>query len=94
MKIFITGATGFIGSYILLRALNSGHTVLAHRRTSLSSTCIPLPHMPSWLQCPLEEIPLDCLQDVDVIIHLAAVGISPRVATLSELYDVNIKKHC
>ena len=91
MKLFITGATGFIGSHILHHALSSGHTVLAHRRKSCSNTKINLPTSPLWLDVPLDSISVNQVYDCNAIIHLAATGVSPRVSTWSELYEVNIR---
>lgn len=91
MKFFLTGATGFIGSYIVRHALSAGHSVLAHRRKPTTNTRIKLPHAPLWLECPLDKISVDLVQDCDAIIHLAATGVSPRVSSWSELYEVNIR---
>lgn len=91
MKLFLTGATGFIGSYILRHALGSGHTVLAHRRKLNINSRFKLSNSLSWLECPIDKVSPDLVLDCDAIIHLAATGVSPRVSSWSELYEVNIR---
>ena len=91
MKIFLTGATGFIGSYILQHALSAGHTVLAHRRDPYRNTVIDITKDPLWIDRPLCNLTINNIHDCDAIIHLAATGVSPRTSTWSELYQVNIR---
>ena len=58
MRIFLTGGTGFIGSYVLSAALIDGHTVSALRRDSLSRPVIPLPSEPYWIDSGLDSLTL------------------------------------
>lgn len=91
MKVFITGGTGFIGSYILKAALVCGYDVLCLRRSPASTPCIPLRKEPIWLDRSLDDVKPCDLVGVDAIIHLAATGVSPRKASWDELEHVNIK---
>ena len=85
MRLLITGATGFIGSYVLSAAIRAGHDVLALRRTVTSDTVIILESQPEWLCCDLADVDAAVLNDIDVVIHLAACGVSPKVASWVEL---------
>lgn len=85
MKIWITGAAGFIGSYVAKRCLAEGHTVIGidsmnhyydvHLKQERLAELLEQPHF-QFHQLQLEE--LDLLVNVmkqttpDIIIHLAA----------------------
>lgn len=71
MKIFITGATGFIGSHLIRQAIAAGHEVLALRRQG-SQPRIALPAEPRWLNGDLESFDASATGDCDVMIHAAA----------------------
>lgn len=90
MHIFVTGATGFIGSHFVRKAIAVGHTVTALRHRTSISPDTPWPHPPRWLSESLVTLSTKHLEGVDAIAHFAAVGVSPRVATWDELQDVNI----
>lgn len=90
MKIFITGGTGFIGSYVLRDALAAGHEVVALRRSCNSKPIIKLPKEPRWLEKDLLEITTDDLQDCTAVLHLASAGVSPQIVTWNELIRVNV----
>jgi nucleoside-diphosphate-sugar epimerase len=91
MRIFITGGTGFIGSYVLRATLAAGHEVLCLRRSSSSQPCLTLGQEPIWLDKSLAEITPSDLNSVDAIMHLAATGVSPRKASWEELEAINIR---
>lgn len=90
MRLFVTGATGFIGSHFVARALSAGHEVVAHRRSDTSRPRIALEQEPQWITESLAEVGGSELAGCDALVHLAAVGISPRVATWDELLQWNI----
>jgi nucleoside-diphosphate-sugar epimerase len=90
MKIFITGGTGFIGSYVLRDALAAGHEVVALRRSCNSKPNIKLPREPRWLESDLLELTPDDLQDCTAVLHLASAGVSPQIVMWSELVRVNV----
>jgi len=90
MKICITGATGFIGSHVVKQALAAGHTVLALRRSPRSFLRIPLERQPQWLERSITQLTAEDIKGFDVLLHLAATGVSPRVATWLELNEVNV----
>jgi nucleoside-diphosphate-sugar epimerase len=67
MKIFITGASGYIGSRLTTLASSKGHEViLASRRRPFSSS--------KWFPYDLNNVdPIILQEDIDVVIHLAAI---------------------
>lgn len=71
MKLFITGATGFIGSHLLRAALAAGHEVRALRRPG-SLPRIALTTEPCWLDGNLEHFDTSAVANCDVMIHAAA----------------------
>jgi UDP-glucose 4-epimerase len=91
MKIFLTGGTGFIGSYILSAALEAGWHVRALRRSQQSKPPIHLPKEPEWCEGGLTSFDPSWLVGVDIVIHVAAAGVSPREATWEELLEANVR---
>lgn len=89
MKILITGGTGFIGSYVVSAAINSGHEVCVLRRPD-KVLRRDLPDDPVYLTKRLDEVSAKDLSGFDVVIHLAATGVSPQKASVSELIYWNI----
>ncbi|MGH1489342.1 MAG: NAD-dependent epimerase/dehydratase family protein [Acidimicrobiales bacterium] len=73
MKIYITGATGFVGSYVVDEALRRGHEVCAVVRPSSNSTLGDLEGV-TLARVDLRSMRglADSLADVDLVIHLAA----------------------
>jgi nucleoside-diphosphate-sugar epimerase len=73
MKILITGASGFIGGYVLREAIARGHRVVALSRSRPANP--PGQATPvEWLQCDLgaAELPTLTGLGIDTVIHLAA----------------------
>ena len=90
MRLFVTGATGFIGSHFVRHALAEGHEVVALRRTAESRPRIELKREPIWTTKSLADVSERELAGVDCLVHLAAVGVSPREATQEELRKWNV----
>lgn len=90
MRLFVTGATGFIGSHFVNHALLAGHEVIALRRTAESRPRIELRREPRWLTKGLDAVGGQDLEAIDCIVHLAAVGVSPRVESREELQKWNV----
>jgi nucleoside-diphosphate-sugar epimerase len=90
MKLFVTGGTGFIGSHFLNMAISAGHDVVALRRSPTSKSSIPLPLEPQWLDKTMVEVSRKDFEECEVMVHLAAVGVSPQRATWEELFRVNV----
>jgi nucleoside-diphosphate-sugar epimerase len=89
MKIFVSGATGFLGSHFVRVALEAGYQVTALRRNEDSQPRIPLPTALSWLNKGLTEVAELDLAAHDVFVHLAAAGVDLR-AGWQECFRVNV----
>lgn len=90
MRIFLTGATGFIGSHLLEDALELGLGVTALRRTVTSQTRYRTRHAPTWVDKDLNDVCVEDFEDTSCLVHLACAGVSPQVCSLEEMIDVNI----
>jgi nucleoside-diphosphate-sugar epimerase len=90
MKLFLTGGTGFIGSYVLRDALAAGHEVRALRRSASSRPLMPLPREPEWIEADLLTLRQEELAGCDVVVHLASAGVSPQVVPWAQMVKVNV----
>ena len=73
----VTGATGFLGRYVVAEALRRGHEVSAVVRPSADGLAVPGPGHPA-LRLVRDDLRrptglVDALRSVDVVVHLAAV---------------------
>lgn len=89
MKLFITGATGFVGSHVVQQAMAAGHEVVALRRPG-SQPRIPLAQQPIWVDAALDSDLRQALQGCDVLIHLASHTPNPPYAPLDECLYWNV----
>jgi nucleoside-diphosphate-sugar epimerase len=89
MKLFITGATGFIGSHVVQQALAAGHEVVALRRPG-SQPRIPLDKPPVWVDAPLDADLHEALKGCEALIHLASHTPNPPYAPLDECLYWNV----
>jgi len=94
MKFFVTGATGFIGSHFLNAALAGGHEVVALRRSRQSASRVPFLSGKEiqlrWVEGSLDSVRADDLAGIDVLMHLAAGGVTPQPATWESCYRTNV----
>lgn len=90
MKLFVTGGTGFIGSHFINAAHAAGHEILALRRSAGSVPRVPLIRQPTWLEGGLSDVTSDHLAGCEVLVHLAAGGVTPQPATWELCYRVNV----
>ncbi|MEJ0088288.1 MAG: NAD-dependent epimerase/dehydratase family protein [Limisphaerales bacterium] len=77
MKIFVTGATGFIGSAFCRLALSRGHDIAGLiQPTKIPPTDIPASEKMTWLEGTLGELPWKSIEQFqpDVCIHLAWIA--------------------
>ena len=90
MKIFVTGATGFIGSHFLNAALAGGHEVLALRRSAASQPRVPLASQPTWLDKGMADVTASDLAGCDALVHLAAHSANVPYDTLENCLHWNV----
>ncbi len=89
MKIFLTGATGFLGAHVLRLATQHGHTVVAPLRQGRAAP-VDLPKETRWLPGDLETRFHDGLQGCDVLIHLAAHGVLDPDPDWQQCFRTNV----
>lgn len=82
--IVITGATGFLGSYVLRRLLADGYTRITctRRKSSDMTLTSDLREQVNWFYCNITDDTLieEIVQEADAIIHIAAmVSLSNRM---------------
>jgi len=92
--VFVTGATGFIGSYIIKNLVEKGFAVRAMRRSNklpfyISSEIL---NKVQWIEADvLDTVSLnDAMQDAGVVIHCAAM-VSFSKKERHQMYKVNVE---
>jgi nucleoside-diphosphate-sugar epimerase len=72
VKIFLTGATGFIGGHFLGSCLAQGHTVVCLVRSAAQVKLIEAKGAQAWVSSPGDQAGLvEALAGMDVLIHAA-----------------------
>lgn len=89
MRIFTTGATGFIGSHVVNQCLASGHELVCLRRPGARPR-IQIEGDPLWVEGTLEDDHSAALDGCQAIIHLAAYGVNPQFNSWSECFRWNL----
>ncbi|MDA7891101.1 NAD-dependent epimerase/dehydratase family protein [Akkermansiaceae bacterium] len=90
MKVFLTGGTGFIGSYVLRFLLERGVRVSALRFAGTE------PHLSTdlgeldWIDGTMEDDFETILTGCDAVIHLAAYGVNPAQNSWKEAIYWNV----
>ena len=80
MKIFVTGGTGFIGSYVLRSLAKDGHELVASKRGSSRMDLVKDIKDVEWKECNLFDITAmeDVIKRCDAVVHIAgSVSFSP-----------------
>lgn len=90
MKIFLTGATGFVGSYFLRMALVAGHEIVALRSRSSSLPVLSLPKEPQWLDKKLAELVPEDIQGCAAVVHTASAGVPPKKVPWLDMVQTNV----
>jgi nucleoside-diphosphate-sugar epimerase len=86
---FVTGATGFIGSHFVNAARADGHEVVGMRRPG-STPRVPVDLGVDWIEGDLPEIRSSDLAGVDAVVHLAAAGVNPAAARWNACFQTNV----
>lgn len=89
MKIFITGATGFLGQYVVLALAAAGHDCICMYRSCIPERLVALKNV-TWVKGELKSDWSTEFKQSDALIHLAAIGVSPQKATQLEYFQVNV----
>jgi nucleoside-diphosphate-sugar epimerase len=73
MKIFLTGASGFVGSHLAQSLIAAGHEIVAHYRSSQALNIKSQNNLEAW-SGDLNDVPslAKRLQGIDSVIHCAA----------------------
>lgn len=91
--IFITGATGFIGSYIARQLISQGNKLIVLKRAnSDTSLLVDIADQLEWVEGELTDVALmaQVMQRCDTVIHCAAtISFSPRNRAL--MYYTNVE---
>jgi nucleoside-diphosphate-sugar epimerase len=89
MRLFVTGGTGFIGSYFLKDAISKGYEIIALKHPERLIKDKQLKKV-VWIDGRLNGEYTDYLKHCDVLVHFASVGVSPQVATWGACFDENL----
>ncbi len=91
MKIFVSGATGFIGSHFLNTLFKNGHTAVALRR-KINQPRIKLIKEPLWCTGMLTDDWSNQLKNCEAFVHLASAGVTNNMNDWDYCFDVNVKQ--
>ena len=89
MKIFLSGGTGFIGSYVLKELLKSNHELSLLSRNNIEDK-FKLNRNTKVINKDIQNVSIKDLKGIDVVINLSAAGVSPQVASWNQLLEVNV----
>jgi len=88
MKILLTGANGYLGSN-LLKILSDKQVYIVAIARDLSKVCKSLKKIKNveWIECDLISIGELIINDIDLIVHLAAQTKSPGISLQQYIMD-------
>ena len=89
MKIFVTGATGFLGTHFVNQAHSNDYEVVALRRSN-SIPRIKITKEPIWVEGNLGDKFQSYMRDCDALVHFASYGVTPQPVTLEEAFYWNV----
>jgi nucleoside-diphosphate-sugar epimerase len=80
-KLFVTGATGYIGAHFVKAAMTAGHEIVALLRVPGMAPRIAWPKAPRWIDGTFDDVTTEQLRGCGVLVHFAAIGVSPQIAS-------------
>ncbi len=92
MRVFITGATGLVGSYVCRQLLENGHEIRAVKRSSSKMTLLTdIEKRIEWVVGDMNDTEFleESLVDIDAVIHAAAI-ISFDKRWEQKMYQTNV----
>lgn len=95
MAVLVTGATGFVGSWLVRRLIEKGETVnVLHRKTSSLEDLKDLPFVSKIGDVTDRDSVINAALDVDTVFHLAgAIGYSKAMRLQMEEVNVRGTQH-
>jgi nucleoside-diphosphate-sugar epimerase len=87
MRILITGATGFIGKHLINFLIELKFELICLRRKT--SDISNIDSRVTWIEKGISQFEKSDFDKIDVIIHLAAVGVSPQKGSWEECMQFN-----
>src|SRR4051812_34350020 len=78
MHIALTGATGFLGRYLVRHLASAGHSLRCWYRPTSDRTGFQTVNSLEWLPGSLGDDPANLLQGVEAVVHAAVDWDGPR----------------
>ena len=91
MHLFVTGATGFLGSHFIAASMAAGHRVTAVSRRG-SKPRVKITQEPHWCYGNLSENWSQHLKNCDVFVHLAAAGVVSHKDDWDYCHRINLSQ--
>ena len=90
MNILVTGGSGFIGRYLINNLLSYNFNITTTRRNSKNKFLFD--SRINILNKGLEEIDIKDLRNIEIVVHFACKGVSPKKASFKELEKINVQE--
>ena len=90
MKIFVTGACGYVGSSLVPHLIHQGHQIRAIDTAWFGNT-LPKSDNLEFIKKDIRDLELDDFRDIDSVVHLANIANDPSVELNPNLsWEVNV----